>query len=174
MIRLRFGIPQSEMNDRVLHGCSGVSISTNNEPLHGLTCKQPGTSLGEWRHNKLTQGLALGVNKIPGAKAEAEKEPLLGTSSQPNNNRADMRVQIGGETVMIDFMVTCPATKSKVLLNQTDVVPGRAAQLGYNMKKAKYAEVDRSTFKVLPFVIETGGRIHHKAQLLKVATLPHA
>ena len=60
-------------------------------------------------------------------------------------------------------MVTCPATKSKVETNQTDEVPGRAAQLGYNMKMAKYSKVDQSTFTVLPFVIETGGRIHHKA-----------
>lgn len=64
---------------------------------------------------------------------------------------------------MVDVMVTCPATRSKVETNQTDEVQGRAAQLGFNNKTAKYHDVDQSAFTVLPFVIETGVRIHHKA-----------
>ena len=68
-------------------------------------------------------------------------------------------------TTLIDVIITGPATMNKVTQHSTHLIPGQAAQLGYNGKKSKWrlAGIEETEFKLLPFVIETGGRIHKAA-----------
>ena len=72
---------------------------------------------------------------------------------------------MNGKVTMVDIMITGPATSFKVKTHETHLYPGRAAQLGFTGKKSKWrnADIEETEFKLLPFVIETGGRIHKAA-----------
>ena len=72
---------------------------------------------------------------------------------------------MNGKVTMVDIMITGPATSCKVNTHETHLYPGRAAQLGFTVKKSKWrnAGIEETEFKLLPFVIETGGRIHKAA-----------
>lgn len=158
MLRLRLRIPQAPMNQQYIH------ITTAAEPLHALMCNLQKTSKGKRRHDKIAKIIAQKLDAICGITA-TDNEPSLSTLTKPNNLRADIQVQRnGGVTTMIDVMITNPATRHKVTAFETHIVTARAAQIGYNnVKKHKMAGVDEAEFKTLPFIIETGGRIHYKA-----------
>ena len=68
-----------------------------------------------------------------------------------------------GQTVMIDVMITNPATSTKVDTDQSHLKPGITATRAYNVKLSKYKDIHHDEFIVLPFIIETGGRIHKAA-----------
>ena len=90
-------------------------------------------------------------------------EPLKSTQNQNTNKRADLKVEVRGHTVMIDVMVTNPATSTKINTQQSHLKPGITAARAYNVKLSKYKDVQQSEFRFLPFIIETGGRIHKAA-----------
>ena len=65
---------------------------------------------------------------------------------------------------MIDIAVTGPATNCRVRDLHTDCIPGASAQRQYLDKVEKYRNAAHDEFTVVPFVIETGGYIHHVAR----------
>ena len=64
---------------------------------------------------------------------------------------------------MIDVMITNPATSTKVNMEHSHLKPGITAARAYKIKMRKYRDIRQDEFIVLPFIIETGGRIHKAA-----------
>ena len=163
MLRLRLGIPQVPMSDQILPQCNNnKNITTASEPLYAIVVQ---ANKGKKRHDKLVKVLAQKLNNINGVTATFKPEPDLSTTTKKTQLRGDIKVEMNGKVTMVDIMITGPATSFKVKTHETHLYPGRAAQLGFTGKKSKWrnADIEETEFKLLPFVIETGGRIHKAA-----------
>ena len=60
---------------------------------------------------------------------------------------------------LLDIGITCPATASHVS-RKSHLIPGVAASYYYATKRKKYRDVRH----FIPFIIETGGRLHDRAR----------
>jgi hypothetical protein len=146
-------------------------ISLQDEPLHGLLCRRSGSQPRiVFRHTAITKVLYKFLVKLDGAKATME--PLFTRSGR---YRADIMLIKGTQKYFIDIMITCPATARRVA-GGSAVRAGVTAVRAYRMKKAKYerimqkdtrlSDAERVRFmeNVIPFVMETGGRIHPESR----------
>ena len=165
LLRLRFGVPplwplptqQCPCRER------GLPYKLQDEPLHALTCRLTGRRrFLTVRHDKIRDCLARELQKVDGTTGIA-KEPPIGNDER----RADLAVTFAGTRYLLDIAIVCPSTKHMVETHHTHLQPGAAAAHKYAQKMRKYKEdiaaEDQSTTKFLPFVIETGHRIHQPA-----------
>ena len=87
--------------------------------------------------------------------------------ADPNSNeRPDLSVLNFPEMrkLVIDVQVTCPIPGDKSLTLNQAVIPGRAAKTAYDRKTHKYTALcNTNNLEFLPFIIESTGRLHEKA-----------
>ena len=132
-------------------------VRLGDEPFHALCCRWRQGSIIH-RHNAIVRTLMGGLRRISGVRV-TEAEPNAQDPLRPNA-RADIRVTVDGEMMLLDVGVVCPATSHYVKSKHTDTVPGAAAVAGQDVKRKKYA---RTRTKVHPFIVETGGRLGEEA-----------
>ena len=133
----------------------GTGQRFSREPCHGLVCRRRYERV-MWRHDAIRDRLIATFNRIDGLAAT--REPNVGDPAHPQR-RADICVTKNGTKWMLDVGVVCPATHSMVSGKATDKYPGRAAQIYAAKKKQTYVHVQN----FVPFVVETGGRLHKDA-----------
>ena len=143
ILRLRLGIPP-EYPPTGTHkhkcGCWTQDVTNQKEPLHSLSCKQSGTAWSQqYRHDAIVDTLQKSIRGIPGVTTCRKEPSLKSTQNQNTNKRADLKVAVRGKTVMIDVMITNPATSTKVNTEQSDLKPGITAARAY---KVKHYETD--------------------------------
>jgi hypothetical protein len=168
-LRLCFGIPcafplhqwrcnckgQGGYQHRDFHiNCEGTaSASFEDEPLHGLGCRRRWRKAMQ-RHDNIRDALTRVLNQVQNVTASIE--PRVEDEGQ---RRADIKVTKNGVVTYLDIGVTCPASRNKVTVNQTHLVPGAAAAAYHVIKANKYANLP-ADIHYLPFIVETGGRLH--------------
>jgi len=165
LLRLRFGVPPLWPVPDQECPCreKGSPYQLRDEPLHALTCRLKGRRhYLPLRHDKLRDCLARELEKVDGTTGIA-KEPSIGN----HERRADLAVTFAGTRYLLDVAIVCPATGHMVETHKTHLRPGAAAAHKYaekiNSYKKEVAAEDQSTTKFLPFVVETGHRMHHAA-----------
>ena len=92
----------------------------------------------------------------------AKFSAVSGTQLEPSvgpHRTADIRVTLrSGTQHVLDLGTTCPATEGQVRAQPaTHVTPGAAAERYAVRKRAHYR--GRASVNVIPFIIETGGRL---------------
>ena len=162
-LRMRFGIPPITPAPPVRCDCrsrdGGVSLA--DEPLHPLVCcKRPKNGRLIRRHNAIMYSLQKTLSAIPNVRV-TKLEPHMGSD---NGKRADITVLYGGSTYLLDVGVCSPGTASKVELNKTAEKPGAAGHMLYMEKQRKYRDDVQPGYIHIPFIVETGGRVHDKAR----------
>ena len=177
-LRMRFGVPaglplhQWKCNCTIYNNHKGGAdlahamdgdnseetngMSLEDQPLHGLICKRRSRRIGK-RHDKIRDRLVYYLNLVEGVVAT--KEPYIHDPAHPMR-RGDIRVAWQGRITILDIGITCPATASHVKRG-SHKIPGIAAKQYHATKLKKYAD---SPTHFVPFIIETGGRLHDVAR----------
>ena len=145
-------------------------VGIDQQPLHGLMCRrQRCAGRVMRRHDEMVDLLARMLkNNVDGLTVD--KEPPV---REDRELRADLKIQIEGRMWYVDVQITCPATYTQVMQRRTHEVQGAAADVAYQRKLNKYSaalEPRRgrrgrvlSVRDFQPFIIETGGFIHHQS-----------
>ena len=174
---MRFGVPPVMPLERWKCDCTAASVRRDaafrhaaegnegehlrgvafiNQPLHGLCCRRRGKRIMR-RHDNIRDAMIRTFNKVKGVSAT--EEPNVADPAHPQR-RADIRVRKGGNIWLLDVGITCPATTRSVTTLKTHLKPGAAGEAYHAKKAIKYAATDR----YVPFIIETGGRLHDVAR----------
>ena len=174
MLRLRLGAPtvyplkqwtcdcqpgQQPPNRREFEGHpqEHTGVKFVEHPHHALYCPKRHHRTCK-RHDNIQARLQALLNRIPGV--DATPEPAVGNGQ----NRADIKVTKNGTAWLLDIGITCPATASNVNINHSDIIPGVAAKQYHALKLRKYSKLGLDPNTIVPFIIETGGRLHDVAR----------
>ena len=132
-------------------------VCFEDQPLHGLCCRRRHKSCIH-RHDRLRDDLIRQLNTLDGVVAT--EEPRVGRVGQ---RRADIAVTKGGNKWYVDVGVTCPATQRMVGDRKTHLRAGAAAQWYREVKERNYRQLNLGNAVLVPFIVETGGRLDTKA-----------
>jgi hypothetical protein len=179
LLRLRLGIPTVHPLVRWRCDCSDADavnvpalleriapdevltgVCLRAEPCHALSCRKRWRRVVK-RHDNVRDVLYRWLNALP--HVAASWEPRVDVNGNPYR-RVDVSAEFGGKTWQIDVRFACPATRSRVDTRHTDTKPGAAARLAYGDKVRAYRGIQHALVgELLPFVVETGGRLAAKS-----------
>ena len=165
-LRMRFGIPPISPAPPTRCRCKSQSrgdrgSSLADEPLHPLVCGFHGRHIRVIRrHNAIVYSLKNSLSAIPTVKA-TQLEPTMGSA---NGKRADLKVLYGGTTYLLDIGICAPGTANRVQKLRSHERPGVAGNDMFKAKTNKYKDDIQPGYIHLPFIIETGGRVHEAAR----------
>jgi len=151
--RHRLGLFQADSLPGRCQFCS----REQDDPNHALVCQQLRRSLRNLPHDAVQNIL----------QHEMRNSCGLNVQGQPKYDRklTDTMVVLDDEVVEVDYVVTSPDCKSHCV--SAAGVNGAAAAKAYVGKEAAHLEhCEAVGNKLVPFAIETHGRVHPKSQLL--------
>lgn len=133
-------------------------VRMENEPLHALSCSLR-KGQATMRHDQVCETLR-GMFQNLLSRVQVTRERVLVETYQPDR-RTDLTVSHGAKKWELDVRLTTPATPSRLRRLHTDVLPGRAGEAAFRSKLVNYQPlVGQLDGELVPFVVETGGRIH--------------
>ena len=116
-----------------------------------------GSAAGRGRDGSSRGTMRFEIANTPNALEEVtvvSTEPTL-DGEGGHGQRGDIKLLANGTEFVIDVTVACPATRHMTRTHHTGTVPGAAGAYAQACKRRKYGT------RLQPFVIETGGRVHH-------------
>ena len=150
--RHRLGLFQADPLPSECQFCS----RTQEDPNHPLTCQQLRRSLRNLPHDAVQNTI----------QHEMRNSCGLNVQGQPKYDRKLTDTMVLDEKVVeVDYVVTSPDCRSHV--EAAAEANGAAAEKAFQGKEAAHLEHCNAVgSKLMPFAIETHGRVHPKSQLL--------
>ena len=130
----------------------------SNDPFHVLGCQSSSLIIAH-RHDAARDLLLKTLADATGRPTDIE--PAIGTSG---DHRADIRAFVRNTIVLIDVSFVTPSTATRVRNWETHLVAEAASSRRHTAKLAKYTKIcKRADHGVIPFVIETSGRVYSQS-----------